>query len=303
MEGFDALLSAHASKQKSGPSKGDSRKRVREHSVPIYTENEYDRKRKRALEKKIPKEVIGRNLVIVCAGDTSLHESSKFPWHGSKGFDLCIVYYGSDENVKKRFEGQSKFFFQKRGPKWQLVRHALKNCDWKEYEYIWLPDDDLEMDPELIVKMFDIAAKYMIRLGQPALFDENIQPKYKHVIKKRDGAVLHFTNFVEIMCPFLRVDALEAVFHTLDSDEAKSGWGLDMLWPTLLDFRDIAVFDATPVRHTRPQNAFNVTNSFYKEFKIDPQREYFDLKRKHRFNDFKIRVISEIPDKKSSRRS
>jgi hypothetical protein len=121
-----------------------------------------------------------------------------------------------------------------------------------------------------------------------------VQPQYKSVLVHRPGLELHYTNFVEIMAPMLRVDALEHVLHTMDTDECKSGWGLDQLWPTMLDFSNIAVIDATPLTHTRPQNAFNVNSSFYTTYKIDPQREAYDLQRRFRFADFRKRSFLEV---------
>jgi hypothetical protein len=121
-----------------------------------------------------------------------------------------------------------------------------------------------------------------------------VQPQYKSILVHRPGLELHYTNFVEIMAPMLRVDALEHVLHTMDTEECKSGWGLDQLWPTMLDFSNIAVIDATPLTHTRPQNAFNVNSSFYTTYKIDPQREAYDLQRRFRFADFRKRSFLEV---------
>ncbi|GBG25723.1 Hypothetical Protein FCC1311_019422 [Hondaea fermentalgiana] len=241
-------------------------------------------------------------LVILAAGDGSLHDKAK-PWNEDGRFDLCIVYYGTNDETAAKYRGQAKYFLQSEGPKWQLMRRALKECSWRKYAYIWMPDDDLRIDPIDILRMFRIAQDDDLLMGQPALLDVNIQPQYRKIIKRREGVLLHYSNFVEIMCPFFRVDALEYVQHTFDSDDAKSGWGLDMLWPTMLNFQGIGVIDATPVEHTRPQQAFGVQSSFYNRFKIDPQREYFDLQRRFNFRDFRKRTFEEVPDKNAAKSS
>lgn len=308
MDDFAKLLAAHASGPKAnkrerdddrgGRGQNQAAKRRRPHDNRRREEEEEEEKeRKRrpwrhAWSSQRLDQVKGKYLVIVPAGDKSLHNDEKFPWHelASKGaYDLCVVYYGSCEEIGKTYKSHSRYYFERKGPKWQLVRHALNQLSWKEYEYIWLPDDDLEMDPKLIVQMFSIASKHGVLLGQPALFDHNIQPQYKDILLRRQDLLLHYCNFVEIMAPFLRVDVLQHVFHTFDTDECKSGWGLDMLWATMLDFNDIAVIDATPLLHTRPQNAFTVDNSFYKAYKIDPQRECYDLMQRFRFRDYRKR--------------
>ena len=235
----------------------------------------------------------GKYLVVVPAGDSSLHCTEDSPWSGN-GFDICVVYYGTNDQVAEAYKKQCRYFFHRRGPKWQLVRHALNNIPWRSYEYIWIPDDDLQISGPDIFKMLKVASDHNVVLGQPALVDLNIQKQYKHILKHREGLLLHYTNFVEIMCPFFRVDALVYVFHTFDTEEVKSGWGLDKLWASMVNFSDIAVIDSTPVVHTRPQNAFATGNSFYTEFGIDPQREYYDLKRTFNFRDFKLTSNKEI---------
>mmetsp|Transcript_1563 Transcript_1563/g.2017 ORF Transcript_1563/g.2017 Transcript_1563/m.2017 type:complete len:154 (+) Transcript_1563:203-664(+) len=145
-----------------------------------------------------------------------------------------------------------------------------------------------------IGKMFDIASEYRISMGQPSLYNINVQKQYARLLVHRPKLVLHFTNFVEIMCPFFRFDALELVAETIDDDGVKSGWGLDILWPTMLNFENIAVIDKTPLTHTRPQNAFNLQSSFYTKYKIDPQRECFDLMAKYRISDFRKIIFREV---------
>ena len=73
------------------------------------------------------------------------------------------------------------------------------------YEYIWFPDDDLKISASDIGMMFTIASKYKLKLGQPALYDQNVVGNYREILVARPGLTLHFTNFVEIMCPFFNV--------------------------------------------------------------------------------------------------
>jgi len=296
---FDALLSAH---EASSEPKFRETKRKRDEGGGGQQRVSFSRNRKRSRAVKPQfawdklEEESWSNLVIVCAGDESLHvdwvaERSK------REFDLCVVYYGSNEEKKSQFEKDCEIFFAKKGPKWQLVRHALTMIkDWRaKYLYVWMTDDDLKTSCANVNLMFTVAKKHKLMMGQPALFDENVHPKYRGILLHRPGREIHFTNFVEIMCPFLRVDALDFVFHTIDMDQTKSGWGLDVLWPTLIKFYRIGVIDATPLRHTRPAGAFKEgSNTFYAKFQIDPAREFFDLQMKYRFREFRLESYEEV---------
>ena len=80
-------------------------------------------------------------LIIVCAGDNSYHKK----WFNSDVYDIYTIYFGNNESIANKFEKKSDFFLRMKGPKWQLIRYVLKNFEWKEYKYIWMPDDDLDI--------------------------------------------------------------------------------------------------------------------------------------------------------------
>ena len=214
------------------------------------------------------------NLIIVCAGDNSLHHDHNWYTTTSREFDVCVIYYGNDQTVENRYKTESTYFIKRQGPKWQLIRHALKSSNeilpWKKYEYIWMPDDDLSIRVDSINEFFHIAKKYKLNLCQPSLVDLNVEHK---ILIQRPSNILRFTNFVEIMAPCLHVDALQHVWKTLDADRIKSGWCLDLVWPHLLNYNGVAVIDKTPMIHTRPVTAFNPDGFFYQKYKIDPRNE------------------------------
>jgi len=61
-----------------------------------------------------------------------------------------------------------------------------------------------------------------------------------------------YVGFVEIMAPGFSRTAFARLLPTLALTETGWGWGLDSVWPKLLDYRNVAVLDGLPVRHTRP---------------------------------------------------
>jgi hypothetical protein len=60
-----------------------------------------------------------------------------------------------------RFERSSDAFYTFQGPKWRIVWDVLNRLRHVEdYEYIWFPDDDLDISCDAINRMFTIAKKY-----------------------------------------------------------------------------------------------------------------------------------------------
>jgi hypothetical protein len=188
-----------------------------------------------------------RNLVLARVGANSLHRSWLEPerprtWElhlapfqplGETAGEGCVVH---DVVV---------------GPKWSGLRELLNGWDgWREYDYVWLPDDDLLARAGAIDDMFAVAAATGLDLFAPALDEAS---HFAHFITMRNPRFFaRRVGFVEIMMPGLSRQALERLLFTLDLTETGWGWGLDSVWPKLLDYRNVGIIDRITVTHTRP---------------------------------------------------
>src|SRR4051794_21984765 len=137
------------------------------------------------------------------------------------------------------------------GPKWTGLREALKAWDgWREYDYVWLPDDDVFVTQDAISRLFASAERLGFELFAPALHESSW---FAHFITMRNPSFgARRTGFVEIMVPGFSRAALERLLPTLDESTTGWGWGLDSVWPKLLGYERMGIIDAVPVIHTRP---------------------------------------------------
>lgn len=189
-----------------------------------------------------------RNLVVVRAGDNSVHPG----WllGGERNFDLYVSYFGNDTN---RYADRAEYHENRKGMKWPVIGELLaRQPELQErYDYIWLPDDDLVADAVTISRMFDYARAFGLALAQPALTRDSY---YTWPLLLQDTRyLLRFTRFIEVMAPVFDRAALTACLPTFT--ESASGWGLDSVWPQLLQGRGgdaLAIIDAAAVRHSRP---------------------------------------------------
>ena len=141
------------------------------------------------------------------------------------------------------------------GPKWTGLRELLHRWQgWRDYEYIWLPDDDIFASGETINRIFEIGKALSLDLFAPALHESSFYAHFDTMRNQRCFA--RRTGFAEIMVPCFSVKALETLLPTFDLTPSGWGWGLDSLWPHLLDYRNVGIIDATPVLHTRPVGQF-----------------------------------------------
>jgi len=192
-----------------------------------------------------------KNLIVARVGRNSLHHTWINPSE-SRNWDLYLCPY---QPLDVRPAGDWTIGDVMVGPKWTGLRQLLKGWkDWQRYERIWLPDDDLFATQDTINRMFDIAQALSFDLCAPALQEASYYAHYDTMRNRR--CVARRSGFVEIMAPCFTSETLGKLLHTLDLTPTGWGWGLDSLWPKLLDYQRMGVIDATPVLHTRPVGNF-----------------------------------------------
>lgn len=185
-------------------------------------------------------------LAVIRCGDNSLHKN----WvNDNAQFDVILSYFGEDipyslDNIK--------YVHHFKGSKWEGLYDLFYSHPelWADYDYIWLPDDDLDSTVENINLFFELMQKYQFDLCQPALTN-NSYYSYKDLLQEPD-LIYRETNFVEVMAPCFSKKIISKAYQTFN--ENKSGWGLDFYWPILFKEENIkvGVIDSTPIHHTRP---------------------------------------------------
>jgi hypothetical protein len=212
-----------------------------------------------------------KNLIVLCAGDSSLHNY----WH--KDFDLLINYYG---NIENKYKKQCKYYFNIKGTKFNIVSELIKNNRdiFEKYDNFFIPDDDIYFTSKDLIKFFDIFSKYKLYLAQPSILG---WWSLKQSLKV-DGLILRYTNWVEMMCPCFSKIGLEKCKESFSNDV--SCWGMEFMWNKLLNKpkNKIAIIDDMSVIHTRP--IMNGDN--YKLNKLSPLQCSKDWKKNKKESEY-----------------
>jgi len=206
------------------------------------------------------------NLIISSVGDNSLHHS----WiEKDADFDLVLLYYGDNENIVQSYISYTPYVYVAKGEKYHLLKSFIhNNIDFvSKYEYIWLPDDDVNISPKDINKLFSLAKEYKLNICQPAMEGYVSHEITKPII----NSLLRYTNFVEVLAPLFDKETLLKVYDTFNLNY--SSWGYDYLWSYLLHYPQdkIAIIDDIIMTHTRP------VGQNYSRFPKSPWDEMNDL--------------------------
>lgn len=235
---------------------------------------------------------MAKQFLIICrAGDNSLHKQ----WikNEQRNFDLYISYFG---DIANKYRQDADFYEETKGPKWPILHNIISEHAEliKQYDAVWFPDDDLAIDTSDINRMFNLFSALQLSLAQPALtINSHIS---HHGLMVQENTLARHVNFIEVMAPIFSRAALQQLGKTFA--QSYSGWGLDRLWPVLLNYENMAILDATPIIHTRPvggelykNNAMNPRNDIKKVEALYPE---LNLATNHQPNKFQIYSVIKV---------
>lgn len=199
------------------------------------------------------------NLVILPIGNKSLTNQ----WFGKKNFDLWTFNY-DDSGI---FDIYADKIFQVPLFKYHAIKYIIDTNDISQYKYIWLPDDDLQISTEDVNKMFAIADKHDLMLGQPSVTGNLTWHWY---LRNRKGFYLRWTNFIEVMCPFFSNNFIHKCLDTFVQN--LSSYGIDVEWSFRTNPNKTAIIDSVSVKHIREVYSGELYNKL-KNISVDPEKE------------------------------
>ncbi len=133
-------------------------------------------------------------------------------------------------------------------PKFELLNRLIDGVAIEDYDFLIVTDDDVELGAGFVDAYLAAQERHRLALCQPARTHDSYIDHY--FVARLEGVEARRTRFVEIG-PVFSI-AREAFPILLPFDEAAPmGWGLDFVWPTLIEDARLAmgIVDGVPVRH------------------------------------------------------
>ncbi|NNU63625.1 hypothetical protein [Ochrobactrum soli] len=187
-----------------------------------------------------------KNCIFTSAGNK--HNVQEWIPNGDRSWDLISVYYGDDADTYGFIESLSDKFFSRKGSKFQNLRAIyLENpAIFKQYDRIWVMDDDLRISPTSIETMFQVAECWDFWVCQPS-FDATGKVSYA-VTAHQPESILRIVDFVEVTCPLFRKDKLCVFLDEYDGELV--GWGIDYWYGNSLESKKTNRFAVVDIVQT-----------------------------------------------------
>ncbi len=230
------------------------------------------------------------NLIICCAGDDSYHPT----WiHPDRTYDICVIYYGNNPEKAATYKTHADLYFERKGYKFGLLRDCiLPYFDahptlYDTYKYIWIPDDDISIPPQILNQLFEFSHKIGADIFQPSVAN-NLRPdmfppgkqwiSWLHTSTSKVSKYRRI-NHPEIMMPGFSADAFKHILlrSLRDYPTVVIGWTLDEYWEKLWKEQHpntpncIYIYDHICAFHMRPVSLGSTIHQIgYKETELYP---------------------------------
>ena len=214
--------------------------------------------------------MVNRNLVIVRAGENSLHPH----WidQGSAcDFDLIVAAY---TKAAPTIEGPRIQNILLPGRKIQGYAELFKRQPdiFEQYDYIALVDDDIEATQGDFTRSFAIGRSESLEIWQPSLTGTSY---FSHAtFLQCRNLSRRYTNFIEMMCPFFSTRHLARVLPLFELGEET---GIDLVWTRLIPdpWMKAAILDEVAVTHTRQVGKQKEMQGFRSDERYDEKMKQF----------------------------
>lgn len=208
---------------------------------------------------EISKPRSSRRWLVYCPSETGALTSSLFS--PDRQYDLAINIWGRkkedvDSNILELadrifFRGQDGFDGIE-GGKFRCFSYVYPELP--RYDYYLLMDEDIETSFQDLHRLFLIGEKDGLDLFQASLTRDSYG-SHPFLNFRKTSKEVRSSIFVEMMMPIFSARALEICLPTFR--ESRSGFGLDLVWPKLLNYRNIGIVDAVQCKHTRPVSSLS----------------------------------------------
>lgn len=181
----------------------------------------------------------------------------------SAGKDCCEVFLahykgGPGDWPKEWYSANVAGHTARKGFKFQLLQDAFQSgaLNQQRYDFVWVLDEDIELTN--VGENLKIAEDSGALISGPALWQKN--KGVDHTIQaQRPECRYRYTNFVEVIAPLIRTEALEPILSDCEGCiHTNSVWGLNSVWCNLVADRlpdlvtpqtSCAIMDGAPVNH------------------------------------------------------
>lgn len=167
------------------------------------------------------------------------------------------IYEWHDQATHVHHKGQMKWWFVKRFLTPQMVQG---------YEFLFLWDDDLDVEDLQPLEYLRIARNHQLHLSSPSFSSQSFDSTYWPIMivpsgAEKSGKPVRYTNFVECTAPVVSTRAWDCIWHYLQND-LSSGWGYDLGWYALCNEvlrHHTGLVDVTPITHKSARSAAGKT--------------------------------------------
>lgn len=231
---------------------------------------------------------MSRCLIIATDAEGGWYHQPKI-W--SPLYDIALINFNPQHFNREGDKELLKYYYtpESQGFKHQLYKQFIEQYEiLDKYDWIWMPDYDVQLERADIERLFAIAEDYNLNICQPSLTPSSFRSF--DIVINDPTKLLRYTNYVEVMCPLFNTQALRKLLWTFVL--TYSGWAQDFIWARDLQYERLAIIDDVQAAHVKPVESqyWKLPNGLNADQELDFVIKLFALKHE----DFWPKVLGGI---------
>jgi len=148
--------------------------------------------------------------------------------------------------------------------KWWYMKRFLTPIAMKHYEYIFILDDDVELDPKIFkpLEYIELLRKFNIHLSQPSHVPGSPNAAHSSTHQRPNNPYGHWNEFIECGPGTVFSSIIwQTCIWDLIQEDLTSGFGIDLIWHNyckkFYGFDSSAIIDKYPMKHGNHKTSYN----------------------------------------------
>ena len=202
-----------------------------------------------------------RQFLVFIVPSSSIASPLLSVLNAERNFDIAVRFY-DDPGANDQFLTDADFVMTGGLSKFHAASQFLRSNEFlSQYDGYLFLDGDLEFNASQLSAFLAFVNAANLDLAQPSVTRDSYC--YWKMAYQQQGFVFREASFVEVMAPYMSRFALSKLLPTFE--KSISTYGLDLVWPSLVGNKAIAVVDAFQVRHR--DRVDHASGSFYRYLK------------------------------------
>jgi len=215
---------------------------------------------------------IYREYLLFSSVGNSYDKALEQRYSDNRNYDIFNVYYCHNSTRYKYISKFSDKCVKLQGSKFKNFVRCFKEYDFSKYKYIWIVDDDIEMECNDINTFFELSKKYDVHIAGPSRCPTGFNTSYynDYMIQK-ENCIFRKSPNIEIGVMLFNINILKMLLTIIEKpllEDKLFCRGIDLMCTEIFSHNCDNFYNFDIVKCRNPYSKEKKMTPSYREYEI-----------------------------------